>query len=175
MALYKVLRLPSAPAHVQDRNRSLWNRGRSRSDADFYTVGYVGRSPSELVDALLSGEVRCVLDIRYTPVSQYRPEFSKSNLRSLLQESGIDYQHHPGLGVPRDIRGLAVGAKSRDVIWDWYDANIVTEYVGRNLHHFFNAVDHPVALLCVEADPTACHRHRLSIGLEGVGLRSYDL
>ena len=48
-------------------------------------------------------------------------------------------------------------------------------YVGINLHHFLNSVDHPAALMCVETDPTECHRHRLCIALEGLGLRGFDL
>ena len=39
----------------------------------------------------------------------------------------------------------------------------------------FGVADHPVAFMCVELDPTACHRHRLSLALEEQGLRGFDL
>lgn len=144
-------------------------------DADFYTIGYSGRHSQEFADALESAGVCSVLDIRYSAVSMYRPEFSKENLRSLLAQHGIGYHHRPELGVPRDVRGLAVDAETRDAIWEWYDRHVARDYVERNLNDFFNSVDHPVALLCVEADPMECHRHRLALALEGMGLRSYDL
>lgn len=175
LTLQNELRLPSASMRAQATNRIRWNLARSMPDADFYTIGYSGRQPNEVVDALTSAGVCSVLDIRFSPVSMYRPEFSKENLRRLLVLHGIEYYHQPLLGVPRDIRGLAVGAGTRDAIWEWYDRHIVAGYVGRNLNDFFNSVDHPVALLCVEADPTACHRHRLCLALERMGLKSFDL
>jgi len=175
LTLNRALRLPNASAQVQANNRCRWNQTRSKAEADFYTIGYSGRQPNELLDALVSVGICSVLDIRYSPVSLHRPEFSKGNLCRLLAQHGIEYQHQPLLGVPRDIRGLAVGAATRDAIWHWYDRNVVAGYIGRNLNHFLNSVDHPVALLCVEADPTACHRHRLCLALERLGLRSFDL
>jgi hypothetical protein len=105
----------------------------------------------------------------------YRPEFSKGNLQRFLADHGIEYAHAGHLGVPRDVRALAMDTGSRDVIWDWYDVNVAGPMMGRNLHWFFNAVEHPVALMCTELDPTACHRHRLCLALERRHLRGFDL
>jgi hypothetical protein len=33
----------------------------------------------------------------------------------------------------------------------------------------------PVAMMCMECDPTECHRHRIFIALEEQGLRGFDL
>jgi uncharacterized protein (DUF488 family) len=103
----------------------------------------------------------------------YRPELSKSNLAQLLDDNGICYAHLPTLGVPRDIRAKAIETGTRDVIWNWYDENVVSSFV--NLHSFLNGFEHPVALMCTEIDPQECHRHRLSLALEGMGLNSFDL
>jgi len=173
VSLFKALSLPSDPTSVQRSNRTRWNGGRSKQ-ADFYTIGYVGREPSDFVQVLLDANVLTVMDIRYSPVSQYRPQFSKENLRRLLGDHGIEYIHRRDLGVPRDVRGLAIDAGKRDPIWEWYDNYVVPGYTD-NLSEFFDMLIHPVAFLCVEADPTACHRHRLSLALERKGLRSYDL
>jgi hypothetical protein len=40
---------------------------------------------------------------------------------------------------------------------------------------FMNGFEHPVALMCTEIDPHECHRHRLSLALEGMGLNGFDL
>ncbi len=168
------LKLPSEPRHVQEGNKRTWNDERSR-EADFFSVGYMGRTIEDLVGILQSAGVCTVVDIRYAPVSMYRPEFSKSNLQQHLEVAGIDYLHLRELGVPRDVRGFAIDSGARDVIWEWYDENVVMPYVGTNLTHFLNLADHPVALLCVELDPTSCHRHRLVLALEERGLRSFDL
>ena len=166
------LQLPTDSIPVQEENKVAWNSRRSAQDANFYTVGYTRRDIRQFLDILLQAGVATVIDIRHTPVSMYKPDFSKRNLASHLGSAGIDYVHIRELGVPRDIRGLASGGASRNPIWEWYDANVIS---GVNLHAFLNWADHPVALLCVELDPTACHRHRLALSLERRGLRGYDL
>jgi len=169
------LNLPSAPAKQQAENKAQWNEARSLKDADFFTVGYTGRKLNDLLDSLIANGVRTLVDIRQHPVSMYRPELSKNNLKRAIEEKGLEYIHLPELGVPRDIRAKAIDAGTRDVIWEWYDENVIPGYIGRNLHRFLNSLEHPVALMCVEIDPKECHRHRLSLALEKLGLTSFDL
>jgi uncharacterized protein (DUF488 family) len=167
--------LPSASAKRQIENKLQWNGARSASEADFFTLGYSGRKTPEMLEALISSGVQTLVDIRQNPVSMYRPELSKKNLQETLTEIGIRYVHLPELGVPRDVRGKAIETGSRDAIWEWYDENVVPEFAGGNLHTFLNAFEHPVALMCTELDPHECHRHRLSLALEGCGMKSFDL
>jgi uncharacterized protein (DUF488 family) len=163
------------PAKQQAANKASWNEARSVDAAHFFTVGYTGRTVKELLDTLESAGVRTLLDIRQNAVSMYRPELSKSNLRGLVEARGLNYAHLPELGVPRDIRAKAIGSGSRQVIWEWYDEYVATPYVGTNLHRFLNSVEHPVAMMCAELDPTECHRHRLFVKLEEHGLQGFDL
>jgi uncharacterized protein (DUF488 family) len=153
----------------------MWNEARSPEDADFFTIGYTGRPLPEILDRLITAGVRTLVDIRQNAVSMYRPELSKSNLRRYIEQWGLEYIHLPDLGVPRDIRAKAIQSGSRNVIWEWYDQYVIASYLGRNLHRFFNSVEHPVALMCVEIDPRECHRHRLFLALEELGLRGFDL
>lgn len=159
------LNLPSAPVKAQIANKAGWNESRSPEKADFFTFGYSGRKTGELIDALKRHGVRTVIDIRRNPVSMYRPDLSKRNFASLLAEHGMGYVHIPELGVPRDIRAQAIETGSRDVIWDWYDANVVAS--SADLRLIPNGFERPVALMCTEIDPRECHRHRLSLALEG--------
>jgi uncharacterized protein (DUF488 family) len=169
------LNLPSASAKRQIESKGFWNDCRSPHEADFFTLGYTGRKTDEIIEALKTRGVRTLVDIRQNPVSMYRPELSKNNLSRLLQENGINYAHLPQLGVPRDIRAKAIEAGTRDVIWDWYDEHVIANFLGRNLHFFLNGFEHPVALMCTEIDPQECHRHRLSLALEQLGMRGFDL
>src|SRR5262245_57040839 len=98
------LKLPTQPAKRQIENRVLWNDSRSPETADFFTIGYTGRKLEEITNALLKADIRCLVDIRQFPVSMYRPELSKNNLKQHLENYGIQYLHFPDLGVPRDIR-----------------------------------------------------------------------
>jgi uncharacterized protein (DUF488 family) len=169
------LKLPATSAKQQIERKIAWNDGRTVEAADFFTVGYSGRTTEELIDVLRAGGVRTLLDVRQTPVSIFRPEMSKSNLRELVESHGMLYAHMPELGVPRDIRAKAIETGSREAIWQWYDEYVVEPYLGTNLHHFLNSVEHPVAMMCVELDPHECHRHRLFLALEQKGLRGFDL
>lgn len=174
MKKVRPLKLPANSRRVREQNKVLWNEARSPDRADFFTLGYEGRSLIDIVHLLKKAEVRSLLDIRHSPVSMYRPELSKSNLRRTIEETGIHYVHVREWGVPRLVRAHAVEEGTRDTIWDWYDASIVDRYFERNLHWFLN-LDHPVAMMCVEADPTECHRHLLFNALERHGLRGFDL
>ena len=159
---------------VQQENKATWNDARSLDDADFYTIGYTGRNRDDLLERLRDAQVATLVDVRANPVSMYRPEFSKGKLQQFLAAHGIEYVHAGHLGVPRDIRALAID-HGRGAIWDWYDVNVAEPIVGNNLHWFFNALEHPIALMCTELDPTACHRHRLSLALERWQLKGFDL
>src|SRR5829696_4003519 len=128
------------------------------------------RVVKHLLESLHSAGVRCVLDIRYNPVSMYRPELSKSNFQKLLEKEGFEYYHLREWGVPREVRAKAIESGTRDTIWEWYDNSVVAPFFQRNLHRFMN-MEHPVAMMCMECDPTECHRHRLFLALERHGLR----
>lgn len=169
------LKLPSASIRKQAEGRLLWNEERSPDEADFFTIGYTGKPINELLDVLSCHGVRTLVDIRQNPVSMYRPELAKGNLRRAVEERNMAYAHVPELGVPRDVRAKAIETGSRCIIWEWYDEYVVRPYIERNLHWFLNGNDHPVALMCVETDPHECHRHRLFLALERLGLRGYDL
>jgi uncharacterized protein (DUF488 family) len=167
------LNLPSAPLKQQIANKVSWNDMRSADKADFFTIGYTGKKTEDIIALLKKHEVRTLVDIRQNPISMYRPDLSKNNLARLLQAEGISYSHAPELGVPRDIRARAIETGSRTVIWTWYDMTVIPEFV--NLHTFLNGFEHPVALMCTELDPHECHRHRLCLALERMGLSSFDL
>lgn len=169
------LRLPTASAKKQHASKSEWNSGRAASQADFFTIGYSGRTTNDFISVLRQNEVKTLLDVRTHAISVYKPDFSKGNLRRRLIAEGFVYEHYPELGVPRDIRAKAIEFGARDVIWEWYDAAVVASYVGDNLHRFFNSSEHPVAFMCSELDPQECHRHRLCLALEKWGLKGFDL
>jgi uncharacterized protein (DUF488 family) len=169
------LKLPRKSAINQTKEKEYWNSTRSKDNADFYTIGYSGRSIIEFVNILTSVNICSVVDIRFSAISLYKKEYNKSNLEILLKENGISYFHRPELGISRDIRSLALNTNDRSVLWNWYDRYVVSKYVNGNLDNFLNSAIHPIVLLCVEFSPLECHRHRLALALETKGLKSYDL
>lgn len=169
------LKLPEKTVNEQRQSKLSWNLKHCTSQPDFYTVGYSGSQINNFVENLVKAGIATLVDIRFSPVSRFRPEFCKSNLKASLEARGITYIHKPDWGVPRDIRALSIGKRTRDDIWLWYDTNVLPNVVKKNLDEFFNSMEHPVAFMCTEYDPTECHRHRVFLGLEQLGLTGCDL
>lgn len=168
------MKLPSRNARQKAESKALWNEARCAQHADFFTVGYEGRKTDEMIEAMVGAGVRTVMDIRYSPISMYRPDLSKTNFQRRVEDAGMMYMHSPECGVPKDIRAKSIATGTRDTIWEWYDSYVVTRFFEHNLHWFMNQ-EHPVAMMCMEHDPEECHRHRIFMALEKNGLRGFDL
>src|SRR5437879_6295543 len=54
------LKLPTKSARARAKSKALWNEARSPESADFFTVGYEGRTTKDLFDALRAANVQCV-------------------------------------------------------------------------------------------------------------------
>lgn len=169
------LKLPEKTKAEQKESKVNWNAEHCLSEPDFYTIGYSGRGIEEFIEVLKQSGVETLIDIRAVPVSRFKPEFSKNNLKRALESQDINYSHKPDWGVPRDVRAYSIGKDTRDAIWEWYDSHVLPHVVKKNLDDFFNSMEHPVAFMCVEYDPCECHRHRIFLGLEEMGLTGCDL
>ena len=170
---YRGIELPQDPAPVQQVNKILWNL-KHNVTADFFTVSYTGRDIDQFINVIKAAGVSTVVDIRNTPVSQYKPDFSKENLRSHLAGKNINYAHRPDLGVPTDVRRQAAEAGSRGTIWEWYQDNVIGKLDDDGLTQIAKS-NGTVAFMCVEVAPEDCHRHLVFLELERAGFTGYDL
>ena len=153
--LHRPLRLPESPEPVQRHNKEMWNVEHLPVEADFYTIGYAGRDIDQFVALLQAVGVSTLIDIRHTPISQYKPDFSKGNLKTSLGAFGIEYVHRSDWGVPHEVRERTVRQDSRDAIWDWYDTNVVPRISNGEFGELRKRTKPPLAFMCVE---TGCHR-----------------
>ncbi|MFW0786181.1 DUF488 domain-containing protein [Gordonia sp. CPCC 206044] len=121
------------------------------------SVGYEGRSASDLITQLVAADVQVLVDVRLTPLSR-KPGLSKTKLSAALDAVGIDYIHHRALGNPKDNR---VGFRAGDPhSIDRYRAVLDGDAAGEALAHVVELLDDgAVALLCFEHDHSQCHRH----------------
>ena len=166
------IELPEEPIDVQIFNKTMWNLDRI-GDYDFYTIGYAKKTVEQFLELLKAKGVKTLVDVRKNPASMFKPEFNKKSISKILKKNGIGYVHHPELGVPEDIRAKL--AKTGDYMWffGWYDENVITTQLVESVH--LEALSYPIAIMCVELDPTKCHRHRLALALEKRGLQGIDL
>lgn len=128
--------------------------------ANVIGAGYEGLDLDGLVSKLRLRDVRTVVDVRLNPISRKRG-LSKTALRIRLADEGIDYEHLPSLGNPRDNRDgfaeldgpAARGARRR------FDDLLGTGAARQALDRVIELADAgTVALLCFEHDETRCHR-----------------
>lgn len=164
---------PTISPKRQLANKVAWNESRAADKADVFTIGYSGRKLDEFLQLVGRHGIATLIDIRHNSTSLHRPEMSRSNLSLSVQDHRITYVHAPELGIPTAVRKQAMEAGSRQVLWDWYDEHVVAK--PRQLKTWLKQHAMPAALMCMELDPTDCHRHRLALALESVGLATYDL
>jgi uncharacterized protein (DUF488 family) len=122
------------------------------------SIGYAGRDLEEFGEALQAQRINILIDVRLTPLSR-KPGFSKSRLAAYLETIGIDYQHEPLLGNPRENRAafadpltIAEGRRRfRDRLRAKSRFAALRDVV-------LLAEEGRVAVLCVEREEEQCHR-----------------
>lgn len=164
------IELPTESLEDQIFNKTMWNLSRI-GDYDFYTVGYEKRTFEQFLSILKARKVATLVDVRRNPISQYREEFNKEFLAESMRKNGIKYVHHPEFGVPSEVRRKLEETGDYDWFFKEYDQKTAPELNKLNPKDFTQ----PVAFMCVELDPTKCHRHRIALELEKRGYRGFDL
>lgn len=127
-----------------------------------WTIGYERLSPEALVAELEAAGVARVLDVRERAQSR-RPGMSKMKLGDRLAAAGIAYEHRRSLGTPPEIRTFYRRSAVREAARRFRDHAEST--AGEELDALaaeLTAGTPATALLCLEAEPSACHRRVLA-------------
>lgn len=123
-----------------------------------YTIGYGSRSLEAFIATLQAYHIEYVLDVRSTPYSRFKPEFSKNELEAGLRERGIRYLY----------LGDQLGGQPKDR--DCYeDDKVVYERVKEKPYYRAGITrvqaafqqQRRVVLMCSEGKPEMCHRSKL--------------
>jgi uncharacterized protein (DUF488 family) len=122
-----------------------------------FTIGYERATVPEFLAALQTAGVERVIDVRALPLSR-RPGFSKSPLRSALEEAGIEYVHLKALGTPSDGRSAARAGRHADMARIYAGQLELPEAMAQSAQMLELAREKPSALLCMEREPAHCHR-----------------
>ena len=140
-----------------------------------FTIGYEGLDSERLIAALKDAEVGTLADVRAVANSRKRG-FSKTALRTSLEESGIGYAHARSLGTPKAGRQAARADDAAlmrriycEEVLDTADGGLALDALAAL------AEAAPTCLLCVERDPALCHRRLLAERLGPRGFTIVDL
>jgi uncharacterized protein (DUF488 family) len=138
---------------------------------ELVTVGVYGFDRDSFLAALRGAGVRQVLDVRQRRGVR-GPEYAWANsqrLQEALADAGVAYEHHKELAPTTELRELQYREDDRIGEGKRSRTRLAPEYARRYLEEILDHVDleplveslpgdGPAALLCVEADPEACHR-----------------
>jgi uncharacterized protein (DUF488 family) len=126
--------------------------------APIYTIGYGARSLAEFLDVLKANDIAYLLDVRSTPYSRFKPEFSKDALAQALREHGIHYLYLGSQlgGQPDDPSCYADGKVLYAMV-----VRLPAYRVGIARLERAWRQGRRVALMCSEGKPELCHRSKL--------------
>lgn len=124
---------------------------------ELFTVGYEGINIDSFIEHLRNNDIDCLIDVREIPLSR-KKGFSKTALRTRLEQEDISYVHFKELGSPKPVRNKLKEdgdykcffeamkkylADKKDIIEKTY------QYV----------VDKTCCLMCFEHLASQCHRN----------------
>ncbi len=128
----------------------------SSQPKEVFALGYQGRDLEEVLGVVRLRRIEQVLDVRENAFSR-KPGFSSTELREALGRIGIAYVHLPQLGCRSEERhALWRGGASERFLAEY--AQLVAERppVMADLIHRVGSARS--LLLCLEREPTQCHR-----------------
>ena len=142
------------------------------------TIGVYGWDLSSFLEALESGGVRVLFDVRQRRGVRGR-EYSWANserLQQALAQAGIGYRHHRELAPTTELRHLQYAEDARQGVGKRSRVELAPEYTRRYIREILDPVgvehlagelpaDGAGALFCVERDPEACHRSLIAARL----------
>ena len=141
-----------------------------------HTIGYEHATVRSFLAELTGAGIELLIDVRAVAASR-RPGFAKSKLAANLAGAGIDYLHLRSVGTPADGRAAARAgrhAEMRDIFLE----HLATPAAQEGLDQLERIVRSGTraCMLCLEADPTHCHRTMIADALrERMPLTVIDL
>jgi uncharacterized protein (DUF488 family) len=142
------------------------------------TIGVYGFDVQTFLTTLKAADVVTVLDVRQRRGVR-GPQYAWANSRRLqaaLAGAGIAYEHHRELAPTTELRHVQYAEDARQRVGKRSRVELAPEYARRYVVEILDHVDldpivatmrtdRTTALLCVEADPEACHRSLIAARL----------
>jgi uncharacterized protein (DUF488 family) len=123
-----------------------------------YTIGYGSRTLEDFLAVLRAEQITFLIDVRSSPYSRFKPEFSKDELEEALRLHGIRYVYMGDeLGGQPTDRDCYVDDK---IVYDLVKRKeLFQRGIGRIQSAFRQQLR--LALMCSEGKPETCHRSKL--------------
>jgi uncharacterized protein (DUF488 family) len=125
---------------------------------EIHTAGYQGLTLDEFTNKLAGAGIRTLIDVRKTPFSRIKG-FSRTSLKTQMNNAGIDYIHMPELGVESSWRNNLNTPEDHKALLERYKAEVLSNRKTelRTITELLES-GQTIVLVCMEKDPAACHR-----------------
>jgi uncharacterized protein (DUF488 family) len=134
------------------------DRDEGTGSGPVFTIGHSNLAIEAFLQRLARHEIEVLVDIRSAPYSRRFPQFCRPQLCLALREREIDYRYDGSAlgGKPVDP-GLCREDGGPD-----YDRMAAAPAYRDGLDRLIQlAEERRVVVMCAEAEPEACHRHKL--------------
>ena len=121
------------------------------------TIGYEAATVPRVIEALKEAKVELLIDVRAIAASR-RAGFSKTLLSGSLNEAGIEYLHLRWLGTPKEGRDAARAGRAAEMHEIFHEHMRTDAALAALEQAVVESRQKRLCLLCLEADPIACHR-----------------
>ncbi len=119
-----------------------------------YTIGYAGYDLEGFIAALKKYSIAVLADVRSSPYSQFRPEFNREALQSMLEKENIRYNFlGDKCGARTTDRECYINGKV-----DYFRLSKNPQFLEGISFLKQNSATTRITLMCAEKDPIACHR-----------------
>lgn len=139
-----------------------------------FTIGYGARGLDAFLLVLVENNIEYLIDVRTSPYSRYKPEFSKQALQNYLESRGIRYLYMGDSlgGQPKDDACYTHGKVD-------YEKVAIQPFFLDGLKRLAAASrqGQRVALMCSEGKPENCHRSKLigkTLAAQGIEVLHID-
>ncbi len=129
--------------------------------ATLFTIGYARRTQDELIRILREAGIELLADVRALANSR-RPGFSKTSLKSAVEEAGMEYRHFRHLGTPTEGRSAARRGDMMTLEKIYMGQLELPETLAEMAQIQYFTAQHRTCLLCYCEEASKCHRGLLA-------------
>ncbi|MDZ4820380.1 MAG: DUF488 domain-containing protein [Planctomycetota bacterium] len=126
-----------------------------------YTAGYEAKSVDAFLNGLTENGIDHLIDVRMNPIAR-RYGFHRSTLSRLSNLLGIKYNHVPQLGIASELRQELNSEEDYHALFRRYESTTLKQESAAIQSVADWIQQSPSVLVCMEAEPTCCHRLHLA-------------
>lgn len=126
-----------------------------------YTAGYETKSVDAFLNCLTEAGITHLIDVRMNPIAR-RYGFHRSTLSRLCNLLGMQYSHVPELGIASELRQELESVDDYKALFHRYEGTTLKKEKTAIRTVADWVLKSPSVLVCMEAEPTCCHRSHLA-------------